>query len=237
MTSPIWMYWEGDCPEWIKACHQTVFAHGSDVRLLAWNDFDLMRDTDRDIDLIQLCTAHRADFIRAFLMARCGGLWIDSDCIVMRSLQPVLDLLEHYDFVGYKERQGHVANNFMCARPGSKIASQYYRRVCSILRSGQALSWLTLGAYALTDTIRAAGVSWCCLDCELVQPICWSNPAAFFMESEHQEHHRIFNQQSICYMLSNNMIRGFQAEHPNQDLMAENTFFTYLLWRAVKNTE
>src|SRR5262249_49751146 len=29
MTLPVWLYWEGTCPEWIKACQRTIFPHAS----------------------------------------------------------------------------------------------------------------------------------------------------------------------------------------------------------------
>src|SRR5262249_19132884 len=147
-------YWEGDCPEWIKACQNTVFAHAPDVRLLSPEDFDKLRDIDRNIDLGRLHAAHRADYIRAFLLARFGGVWIDSDCVVMRSLEPFFKILEDYDFVAHRERSGYVSNGFIGARAGSRIASAYYQRISEILRSGKPLGWISLGGEPLTETLR-----------------------------------------------------------------------------------
>jgi hypothetical protein len=226
------MFWEGEMPPWIAACRATVERHAPDVRLLNWQDFDRLRDRDRDVDLGRLHMAHRADFIRAFLLARFGGLWIDADCLVARPLDPVLAEAETADFLGYKERQGHVANNFMAARPGSALAEAYYRRVCDILRSGRKLEWLTLGSYALTEALDGCGRPWRRLGYELVQPICWSNPAAFFARRDAAGHAAEFNERSYCYMLSNNMVQGHQAAHPGSDLLAPDTFFSYLLARS-----
>ena len=232
MTPPVWLYWEGPLPPWIAECQRTAAAHAPDVRLVTPEEFDRLRDVDRDIDLSGLCVAHRADFIRAFLLARHGGLWVDSDCVVMRRLEPVLELLARYDFVGYKERQGHVANNFMGAPPGSRIAARYYRRVCSLLRSKRRLDWLTLGSYALTETIAEVGAPWHRLAVEQVQPVCWSRPEVFFQTGDDEEHARLFNDRAYCYMLSDNMARGYAAEHEGADLLAPGTFFRYLLRRA-----
>lgn|GEM_PF-208395 len=237
MTLPVWLYWEGECPDWIAACRQTVRAHATDVRLVTPAEFDRLRDVDRDIPLDALYVAHRADFIRAFLLARYGGLWVDSDCVVLRRLEPVLELLAQHDFVGYQERQGHVANNFMAARPGSRVAADYYRRVCAILRAGEPLEWLTLGAHALTATIRETRARVHRLNVELVQPVCWSQPAAFFHTAADAEHARNFNARAYCYMLSANMVRGYAGEHDGADLLADGTFFRYLLRRADANDD
>ncbi len=113
MNLPIWMYWEGECPVWIEACMATIFTHAADVRLITPAEFDKMWDLDRDINLTRLRIPHRADFIRAFLLARYGGLWIDADCIVINSLEPVLELLTDADFLAFSERQGDISNSFM----------------------------------------------------------------------------------------------------------------------------
>ncbi|WP_449436491.1 capsular polysaccharide synthesis protein [Pedobacter steynii] len=138
-----------------------------------------MRDCDLDIKIEDLYVAHRADFIRAFLLKKFGGLWIDSDCVVIKSIQPLIDILNMYDFVGYRERSGDVTNNFMGASLNSTIASNYYNRVCKILRSGQQINWLTIGSEALTATLNEGKASWYELKVEQIQPVCWSNPAAF----------------------------------------------------------
>ena len=232
MNLPVWMYWEGDCPDWIHACQRTVLDHAKDVRLITPEEFARLRDVDADIDLSSLHTAHRADYVRAFLLAKFGGLWIDSDCVVIRSLEPILDLVAQHDFVGFKERQGHVANNLMGARPASTIARAYYQRVCGILRSGRRLAWMTIGSEALTIVLGESDIPWYRLGYELVQPICWSDPAAFFAAGDPSAHGRTFNERSICYMLSNQMIQGVQAREPGRPLMGADTFFSYLLQRA-----
>ncbi|MBD0287505.1 MAG: FkbM family methyltransferase [Flavisolibacter sp.] len=229
MNLPVWLYWEGDKPDWINACHKTIFNHADDVRLLTPESFDTLRDWDREIDLSHLCIAHRADFIRAFLLARFGGIWIDSDCIVMKSLQPLMDLLNDYDFMAFRQRQGNLSNSFVGAPPGSKTASTYYRIICDILRSGQPIEWLTIGSQALTTAIAGTGARWYEIDVSLVQPFCWSNQEAFFAVRQNSEHGQFFNEQAYCYMLSKNTADGFIKNNPDRNFLEDGTFFTFLL--------
>ncbi len=237
MNLPVWLYWEGDMPAWISKCHETVFAHGNNVQLIDPVKFDALRDSDRDIDLSKLCTAHRADFIRAFLLAKFGGLWIDSDCIVMQSLLPLLQAASEHDFTGYKERGGYVSNNFMAAKPGGVIAASYYNTICNILRSNQKIEWLTLGSNALTSTINKSNVAWLELNVEMIQPVCWSDPKAFFTTRSDEEHEKFFNASSYCYMLSANMVGGYANEHPGADLFNKHSFFMFLLKRSNEKNE
>jgi hypothetical protein len=232
---PVWMYWEGSCPEWIKQCHKTVFAHYGNARLLSPADFDALRDQDREIDVKALHVAHRADYVRAFLLARYGGMWVDSDCLVMKPLRPVLDKLLEYDFVAHRERSGYISNAFIAARSGSQIASALYKRICQTLRSRRPLGWISLGGEALTEILNTAPAPWHEIECETVQPICWSNPGAFFARKSCEGHSRDFDARAICYMLSNTEIQRFQAKHPSHDLLTQDTFFSYLVDRALQS--
>jgi FkbM family methyltransferase len=236
MNLPVWIYWEGECPEWIVSCRKTIFTHSVDVRLVTPSLFDEMRNEDRDINLDNYCIAHRADFIRSFLIAKYGGIWIDSDTIVMKSLQPLLDLLITYDFIGYRERSGFVTNNFMGARVGSRIASGYYQRVCNILRSGKPIEWLTIGSEALTAVIEQSGIPWFQIQVEQIQPICWSDPKAFFTKRSDPEHEAVLNRSSFCYMLSRNMINGVINEDPEFDLLHSQSFFSFLIRNSLAMT-
>jgi SAM-dependent methyltransferase len=237
MTLPVWMYWEGDCPDWILACRRTIERYAAEPRLLGPREVDQLRDTDRDIDLSGLLVAHRADYLRAFLLARYGGLWVDADCVVTRPLDPVLELLREHEFLGHYERQGRISNAFIGSVPGGRIATAYYERVRDLVRSGRPLSWLSLGALALMDTLRDTGAPWHRLNVELVQPVCWSDPGAFFRVDDPAGHESRVNPRSFCYMLSRNTVDGYLAAHRGADLLGAGTFFTHLIERSGADTE
>jgi hypothetical protein len=236
-TMPVWTYWEGPCPAWIRACRKTIMAHAPGVRLLRPETFDRLRDRDRHIDLSRLVVQHRADYVRAFLLKRYGGLWIDLDCLVMQSLQPVLDLLEQHDFVGHRERVGLVTNAFIAARPGSRIAAQLYDRVCQKLRFRRPFPWNGIGADPLTDIVTADPTGWYELPCERVQPVCWSRPDEFLVEREDEAHRAVLDPQALCYMISNVTLRNYVAKHPQADLMRERSFFSFLLRHSLGSGE
>lgn len=234
---PVWMYWEGECPEWIRKCQGTARRHAPGVRILDRCAFDALWDGDRDIDIERLQVAHRADFIRAFLLARYGGLWIDADCIVMKPLEPTLRYLEDHDFVAHRERQGYFSNAFMAARPGSEVASAFYAAVCRTLRSGRPLGWISIGNELLSAILGSTGARWREIDTQLVQPICWSRPEAFFERSGAAEHAARVDSRAQCYMLSNQNVQRFRVAHPGRDLMEDGTFFRHLIDTASRERD
>lgn len=225
----VWLYWEGPCPPWIRACRRTILRHAPAARMLDGAAFERLRVHDRDIDLKRLHVAHRADFIRAYLLAHYGGLWIDSDCLVMQPLSELLGQLSQHNFVAHRERSGLISNGFIAARPGSEAASAYYRHLCAVLRARKRLGWTTLGSEALGQVLSGAGDRWTELPCERIQPICWSKPESFVRLASDEEHGRSFDAQALCYMLSHTQIAqrklGEQLLHPN-------SFFSYLIRRS-----
>ena len=231
---PVWLYWEGECPAWIEACRQTIQAHTKNLRLLEPNDFNILRHRDRDIDLSRLQVAHRADFIRVYLLAHYGGLWIDSDCLVMQSLDSILAILNQTEFLAHRERSGEISNGFIGAPPGSRITAEYYQRVCQILRSGRRLGWVSIGSEPLTQILNTTRFDWHELPCEQIQPICWRDSRVFFQSGTSEEHERHIDRQAVCYMLSNHAITQYRQSHPRcGDLLDNGTFFSYLLARAL----
>jgi hypothetical protein len=230
---PVWFYWEGTRPRWIEMCHETIVANSPEARFLTPESFDELWTEDRDINLSHLYVAHRADFIRAYLLAKFGGLWIDADCIVMRDLSDLLENLGEYDFIAHRERSGLFANGFIGAKKDSLIAAEFYQRICRSLRENRSLSWCEIGSQPLTEILRKTRVPFLELDCERIQPVCWSQPEKFFATASEAVHESNFNENVICYMLSNDRIINHEQRNPNADLTVENSFFNFVYRRAL----
>jgi SAM-dependent methyltransferase len=233
---PVWTYWEGPCPDWIRACRRTLSRHAPGLRLLDPETFELLRagDPDRGIDLSHLHVAHRSDFIRAFLLQRFGGLWIDADCLAMAPLAPALALLAAHDFIGHRARGGVISNAFIGARAGSRIAAAYYSRVRQVVAAKRRFHWNWLGGDLLTEVVSQDGRGWHELPADQVQPICWSRPGEFLTERDAAAHEALVNPGSWTYMLSNvELGKRFPQASRNPDLLGQRTFFTHLLRRSL----
>jgi hypothetical protein len=231
---PLFLYWEGPCPEWILRCRDTIVRHGGDVRLLDRAAFEALRTDDRDIDLDPLEPAHRADYARAWLLARHGGIWLDSDCILMGPLDTVRAALATHGFVAHRDRQGYYPNGFIAAAPGNPTADLFYRAVAGRLRDGKPLSWISLGGEPLTRLLRSRRAAFQELPCAAIQPICWSRPELFFRRGSEAEHARSFMPDALTYMLSNTQVAAFAEKHPGADLLAPDSFFSFVMARSQK---
>ena len=232
---PIWSYWEGPCPSWVRACRRSFMKHVPQLRLLDPDSFEALRRGDRDegISLAHLHVAHRADFIRAWLLQRHGGLWIDADCLVMQPLDEVLALLQRHDFMAHRAREGVLSNAFIGAAPRSRIAAAYYERVRTTVARKMRFSWNWLGGDLLTEVSSQHPGLLHELPCKRVQPICWSRPQDFLVERSAAEHEAVVHGQAWVYMLSNvELGKRFPGAAARGGLLAERSFFMHLLRRS-----
>jgi hypothetical protein len=111
----IWLYWENAPgkikPSYISLCHQTIFKHCKNVIILdQYNLENYFPGIRSDINILSI--PQKADYIRLKALHDYGGMWLDSDIIVFKSLEPLLIKLQTNDFVGFG------CHNSMCSLTG-----------------------------------------------------------------------------------------------------------------------
>jgi hypothetical protein len=109
--------------------------------------------------------AHRADYIRFNLLAEHGGIWLDSDTVVLRSLAPALDEIAETGFaaMGYRTEEGpgfFPSISFLAAKPNNQIVAEMVDRmragIVGKLEQGVQPEWDELGGYLLRDIMADA---------------------------------------------------------------------------------
>jgi hypothetical protein len=164
-------------PDYVGLCVETLRRHYPDARLLDGPGFDALWEHDRDVPIGHLGPHHRADFIRAYLLHHHGGLWLDSDFVLLRPFDELAELPAEVTFAGYREDGGDFANGLMFSRPGDPVLRHLYATVCEHLREARPINWLEIGSGALRGGIESHSEAVHELDAELVCPIPWHQAA------------------------------------------------------------
>ncbi len=179
----VWMYWEDAPgrrrPAYLDICLETVQKHAPDGRLRVLGPLDALEvlpETDPSVWARLPDAARRADYLRTRVVHRYGGLWLDFDCMVMRPLQPLIDLLEDHPLVGWgRELTGRFYNNLFAARPGTDFLARWIELQDEVLArtsDWERLEWAALGMSAAT---RAGRPPYLNLPLQQVAPILWSD--------------------------------------------------------------
>lgn len=131
----MWLYWDNinnkNNPAIIDLCYDTVVKHCS-------NSFEIVRLNKDNIEsyipelkrykkyMNNLIIAHKVDIYRIILLYKYGGIYLDSDIIVLKDPNEIMDKLKKYDFIGFgctgyecKDGYGNPSNWLLASRPNT----------------------------------------------------------------------------------------------------------------------
>lgn len=163
----IWLYWENKegqkTPDYIRLCWKTIIIHNqADFRVKILTDYDIVRYL-RELNLNYLYLseiAHRADYLRFWLLYKYGGVWLDSDFVSFRTLRPVKQKIEEHGFVcmGYTKKNlvfpiisflGSQRGNQVC----KKVIAEIDRRLSEVKKRRVQPKWDDIGGNVLARLI------------------------------------------------------------------------------------
>jgi hypothetical protein len=113
------------------------------------------------------------------LVLRHGGMWLDSDAIVLRDLNFVFSLLQAYEFVGFNDAgrlepgRPWVRINCFAARANAAVLRQWVQRQHAKLPR-TAFAWEEIGSELLHPICLKHRASVHILPFETICPIAWS---------------------------------------------------------------
>lgn len=153
----IWQYWEtcGEKPGYIDGLHEIARRNsGVKINLVTPDTLrDYLPDIEDGIFAIE-DIAHKADMIRTRLVKRHGGMWLDSDAVVLSDLNWLFEHLRTREFVGFNNGQllqrerPWVRVNCFLSRPNGVIISEWVRRQ-NLKLPKTAFRWSEIGAEML----------------------------------------------------------------------------------------
>ncbi len=244
----IWQYWENrpghTIPPYIELCHETVRRHCSD-------DFEIVLVTPETVrgyipdagpfEKIKPAgdptnPASRADYIRVALLAEYGGIWMDSDLIVLKNFAPMKELIKKHGFVGVhetarkKEVPRWVSVWMLMSQPQGKVILEYKRRLDEKISKQITISkWAALGAFMVTPIVRewADESDYLMLEERLMQPIPWWQFKQFFNKELTPD--RILTKESMAVVLWNKKFTEEFRQMPREEILRSGTLVARLL--------
>lgn len=209
------MYWEQP-PGVVRApyldlCLESVRANAAGVNVTIVDEntiFDVSSTVSRDNWSRLASIPHRADYARTHLIHEYGGLWLDIDCLVMRPLVTLLEILDETEVAGWGTGGGNFSIGMFAARPGASLISEWLTVQEHILRSSEAsrqLGWTALGADIMTPlSQRHDFARW---PVQTVAPVPWWEWRRFTSRLESPE--RVLKHQPHTVMLYNKLMSRY----------------------------
>ncbi len=168
----LWVYWDNltntPTPGYISLCRKSLIKHCTNSFTIVelnhktiYNYLPELKDREQLFDLTQLNIAQRVDYYRVLLLHKFGGLYLDSDMLVMQDLTPITQKLIEYDYVGFgdyhkqkKQRIGNPENWAMASRPGGVFISKLLAAMEEELLIKKTFNYHDLGKVLLSKVLK-----------------------------------------------------------------------------------
>jgi phosphorylcholine metabolism protein LicD len=153
----LWQYWEGDMPDYISLCMETVDKHCS-------NDFNIIRLNKQNIykylpqikeyedKINKLIIPHQVDIYRIMLLYKYGGIYMDADVIVLRNPIEIMNHLKEFDFVGFgctgeicQYGYGNPSNWLLISRQNTQLMANILKTLLNKLNTQDKFDYHDLG--------------------------------------------------------------------------------------------
>jgi hypothetical protein len=238
-TKPIiWQYWETRNlkPYFIDGLFKLAKQNSGIevIRVTPETLHHFLPDIPDDILRINVL-AHKADMIRAMLVCKYGGMWLDSDAIVLKDLHCFFDYLLEYDFIGFNYSGRLTPCIKVCcflARPECPIMKEWVQAQHSKLPR-RKFKWSEIGRALLGPICVTHGSSIKVLPFNLVCPIPSKRSRRLYKRTLDADD--IINSAFVVMMHNS----GIKKRHPEilkmtiEDIAADNYLLSKILRFAI----
>ena len=150
----VFIYWEGKTPPLISILRDLIYKFsdkGNNYNVNFINDLNVNEYIEVSDNYWKLQTNHKSDYIRAKVIHKYGGIWLDSDTLVTSNLNSLFDILENNEGFLIKENNEIICSGVFGARKGSPFLKEWSERISNKIKDTD-LSWSDIGP-TLTHSI------------------------------------------------------------------------------------
>jgi mannosyltransferase OCH1-like enzyme len=225
----IWIYWENDIgkqkPAYLDLCLETIKKYqGAFDGVILLNEKTIHDYVElpfywKDVE----CVAHKADYLRSRLVLKYGGLWLDSDTIVLQDLSYIINELEKYEFVGWGDDNGPYIGTF-AAQKGSAILSEWANRQDKIFYK-KKFGWAVLGTNILWELSKKYEYKH--FPYEIIAPIGWKDWRRFLSNEERIED--VIKKDNRMITLYNNFMGTVLYNSSKEEILEADTLLSKII--------
>jgi hypothetical protein len=146
----IYLYWVNKEFKLISILRNLIYLHstngiGYKIHLLNNKNInDYIEDVPDYFSL--LCPPHQADFVRVNVICKYGGIWLDSDTLVLDSLDSLFDYIDDKNGFFIKENNGILWNGIFGSKPNTPLMCEWKKQMKSVLDvKKQHIGWTDIG--------------------------------------------------------------------------------------------
>lgn len=151
----LFIIWLGEEYSLIKILHDLIYLHsnnGENHIVHFINEKTILNYVDYlPNNFNKFCYAHQADYIRVSVLYDYGGIYIDSDTIVMNNLFDLFKILEKNNGFFIKAKSKNIINGVFGCVKKLQLLKKWKSMITTILNNKRLISWLEIGTNILMN--------------------------------------------------------------------------------------
>lgn len=156
MKNNLFLYWTGKEYKLIKILRNIIYLHstngnGYKVHLIDQSNIENYLDYVPEY-FYKLCAAHQADYIRVCVVLKYGGIWLDSDTLVLDSLDCLFNLVNNKNGFFIRQNNQILSNGVFGSKSNSNLLQEWKKRMEQILnKKKEKIEWTEIGNNLLQE--------------------------------------------------------------------------------------
>jgi hypothetical protein len=149
-TRNLFLYWVGKDYKLISILRNLIYLHSTNGK-----GYNVHLITERNINeyikdippyFSNICHAHQADFIRVHVICEYGGIWLDSDTLVLDSLDSLFDIIENRNGFFIRENNNILWNGIFGSKKNTELMLKWKEKLTKILDMKKGMiGWCEIG--------------------------------------------------------------------------------------------
>jgi len=243
MERNIYLYWIGKEYKLISILRKMIHLHSTNGV-----GYKIHHLTDKNIsDYIQdipyyynsLCPAHQADFVRVNVICNHGGIWLDSDTIVVDSLDSLFDLIETKNGFFIKQNNEILWNGIFGSRAKTALMIEWKKQMRNVLDVKMSnIDWCEIGNTMLQAIYNKNSNLYDNYNIfnglDNLYPVNWDNCVTEFIDKPYNNYKMIIRKYQPLVVLVNSVYKKLE-DKTEREIVEGNMPINYFINKSYEN--
>ena len=239
----VFLYWVGKEYKLITLLRYLIYLHsknGKAYNIILINNSNINKYINNlPTFFYDLCPAHQADYTRVNVICDYGGIWLDSDTLVMNSLDSLFNLIDEKDGFFVKENNQYLSNGIFGSKKNTKFMKEWKKRVESKLNlTNGKIEWTEIGNKMLQNIFNSDSSllnNYKIFDgLDNIYPVNWNNCVNEFLSKPYDNYKNIIRDFQPLLILVNSVYKELENKS-YQEILNGNMPLNYFINKSFEN--
>lgn len=239
----IFLYWIGQEYKLIGILRQLIYLHstnGKGYKVILITDKNI-KEYVKDIPSYydNMCPAHQADFVRVNVICEYGGIWLDSDTLVLDSLDTLFDYIENKNGFFIKENNIILWNGIFGSKSNTPLMIEWKTEMIKILDNNQGkINWSAIGCQLLQTMYNINPGLYHDYNIfnglDNMYPVNWNNCVTEFIDTPYENYKTILREYQPLVVLVNSVYKKLE-DKTDKEILEGNMPINYFINKSFEN--